>query len=139
MRRRREYLLALSVTVTLLLIAFVCEAQTIRSQRKFGLVEGMTGVITNIGGTRVTISSQETDETFTVHMREVGDLKVGDTVRMEGGRPVKYDAPVKAETPVEPPRQVDAQKVEEPPPATPAPQAPPGPSEPPKPGPNAQK
>lgn len=139
MHKSRGYLPVLSTLIVLLFIAFVCDAQTIRSRMKFEQVEGITGVITNIGGTRVTISSQETDESFTVHVRDAGDLKVGDTVRMEGGRPVKVETPVKTDAPPEPPKQVEIQKTGEAQPATPAPEPQSEPQEPPKPGPNAQK
>jgi len=135
MCKRRDYLLAVSTTLVFLFIAFVCDAQTIRSQRKLNLLDGRTGVITDIGDTRVTISFQDPSESLTVHVRDASDLKVGDFVKMEGGRPVKMDAPA------EPPKPAGTQKVEESPPApekaAPPPQ--PGPSEASKPGPDAKK
>jgi hypothetical protein len=145
MCKRRDHLLVLSTTLVLLFIALVCEAQTIRSQRKLNLLDEMTGVITNIGDTRVTISFQETAETLTLHVRDASGLKVGDTVRMEGGRPVKIDLPVKMDVPVkpdtsaEPPKQASPQKVEESPPVVPAPQPQSGPSEASKSGSDAKK
>ena len=141
MCKSRNHLLVLSTTLALLCIAFVCDAQTIRSQRKLGLLDGMSGVVTSIGGTRVTIAFEETGENLTVHVRDASDLEVGDTVKMEAGRPVKLDMPVKVDTPAEPPKQAGAQKVEEPPPtpAKPAPHSQAGTPEPSKPNPNAQK
>jgi len=93
MRASRVCLKVVTVSLALALIATVCAAQTIRSQRKFGLLEGMTGVVTQIGGTRVTVSPEDgRSESVTIHLKDASGLKVGDTVRMEGGTLVKITA-----------------------------------------------
>lgn len=139
MRRRLDHLLVLSTTLVLVFIGLTCQAQTIRSQRGLKSLEGMTGVITNIGGTRVTISVEETGETLTLHVRDASDLRIGDFVKMEAGRPVKTDPPVKSDTPSLPPGQADVPKAEEPPSAAQAPKPQPEALESAKPSPNAQK
>jgi hypothetical protein len=83
----------MAIALALVLISTVCTAQTIRSQRKLGLLEGTTGVITNIGGTRVTVLPEEGQgESVTIHLKDATGLRVGDTVRMQGGTLVKVAA-----------------------------------------------
>jgi len=99
--------------LVLVLISTVCASQTIRTQRKLGLLDGMTGVITNIGGTRVTIAFEgDGQESLTIHAKDATGLKVGDTVKMEGGRPVKVSAQPDQPAPptVEEPRQTGEAK-----------------------------
>ena len=93
MSSHRPCLKVVLATLVLVLISTVCASQTIRTQRKLGLLDGMTGVITNIGGTRVTIAFEgDGQESSTIHVKDATGLNVGDTVKMEDGRPVKVSA-----------------------------------------------
>jgi len=117
-----------AVALALALISTVCAAQTqtIRSQRKLQLLDGMTGVITYITGTRVTVAPEDQPgESVTVHQKDASGLKVGDTVRMEGGTLVKVSAQPDqpAQPVVEGPKETgetkkakEAPEVKEPPP-----------------------
>lgn len=101
-----------AAALALALISTVCAAQTqtIRTQRKLQLLEGMTGVITYIAGTRVTVAPEDQPgESVTIHLKDASGLKVGDTVRMEDNALVKVSA--RPDQPAQP-------SVEEPPPTT---------------------
>jgi hypothetical protein len=113
MSSHRPCLKVVLAALVLVLISTVCASQTIRSQRKLGLLDGMTGVITTIAGTRVTIAFEgDGQESSTIHVKDATGLNVGDTVKMEGGRPVKVSAQPDQPAPptVEEPRQTGEAK-----------------------------
>ncbi len=104
MSRGTSYLKVVTVTLMFILISTLCAAGTIRTQRKLGLLEGMTGVITNIAGTRVTVAPDEWEgDTVTLHQKDASGLKVGDTVMMQSGILVKIDPqPPQPDKPAQP-------------------------------------